>query len=88
MLAQLRELLGPRIVQLSTYFDKVWNDEFITGPPQTVLRPHQNNGHPIFRSAYMEGRLHFCGTETSGKFAGYMEGAVFAAMSVAEKLLK
>ena len=86
VLRQLSELLGPKIMQSSAYFDKVWNDEFVLEGSPVILRPHQNNGHPVFFSSYMDGRLHFCGTETAEEFAGYMEGAVASAKFIAGKL--
>jgi monoamine oxidase len=35
----------------------------------------------------MNGKLFFCGTETASEFPGYMEGAVEAAVRVAERIL-
>jgi monoamine oxidase len=34
----------------------------------------------------MNGKLLFCGTETASQFPGYMEGAVDAAIRVAEMI--
>jgi monoamine oxidase len=86
VLQQLGELLGPKVMKPIAYFDKVWNDEFILDGGSAILRPHQNNGHPVFSSSYMDGCLHFCGTETAPKFSGYMEGAIIAAKHVSERL--
>ncbi|GAB4025588.1 flavin monoamine oxidase family protein [Spirosoma gilvum] len=85
VLNQLRELFGPQAAQPSAYVDKVWNDEYVLAGNPVILRPHQHNGHPALQTAYMDGHLHFCGTETASAFAGYMEGAVMAAQSVAER---
>jgi monoamine oxidase len=86
VLQQLTELLGEKAMKPATYFDKVWNDGFVADGSPEILRPHQNNGHPAFFSSYMDGRLHFCATETSAKFPGYMEGAVRSAKFVSGKL--
>ncbi|ANH80859.1 amine oxidase [Niabella ginsenosidivorans] len=86
VLNQLRELLGAKVMEPATYFDKVWNDEFIAAGSPVIIRPHQHNGHPAFFSAYMGNRLHFCGTETAAAFPGYMEGAVIAARLVGSRL--
>ena len=86
VLRQLSELLGPKVMQPAAYFDKVWNEAYLVDGNPAFQRPHQNNGHPALQASYMDGKLHFCGTETAATFAGYMEGAVSAAASVAGKL--
>jgi len=85
VLRQLADLMGDDIPLPSTYLDKVWNDAFVLDGNPVILRPHQHNGHPALQSTYMNGRFHFCGTETSTAFPGYMEGAVLAARSVSER---
>lgn len=85
VLQQLAELLGAKMMQPTAYHDKVWNDEFVLHGNPVILRPHQNNGHATLQSSYMENRLHFCTTETATEFAGYMEGAVLAAKTVAAR---
>ncbi|ADB39771.1 flavin monoamine oxidase family protein [Spirosoma linguale] len=87
VLRQLGELFGPKAAQPSAYVDKVWNDEYVLAGSPVILRPHQHNGHPALQAGYMDNRLHFCGTETASAFGGYMEGAVMAARSVAERVL-
>jgi monoamine oxidase len=87
VLRQLSELLGEEARQPLVYFDKVWNDAFIIEGNQLIGRPHQNNGHPLLQKSYMNGKLFFCGTETASEFPGYMEGAVEAAVRVAERIL-
>ncbi|MBF9255798.1 FAD-dependent oxidoreductase [Pontibacter sp. 172403-2] len=86
VLRQLGELLGAKALQPTAYFDKVWTDEFVLAGSPVIHRPHQNNGHALLQMAYMDGKLYFCGTETATEFAGYMEGAVMAAKSIAERL--
>jgi monoamine oxidase len=86
VLRQLSELPGDEAHQPIAYFDKVWNDEFILEGNPMIERPHQNNGHPILQIDYLNGKLLFCGTETASEFPGYMEGAVDAAIRVAERI--
>lgn len=86
VLKQLHMLFGEKAAQPVAYFDKVWNDEFIMEGSPVIVRPHQNNGHPVFSSSYMNDRLLFCGTETAPAFSGYMEGAVIAARSVSGRV--
>lgn len=82
VLKQLAELLGEEISEPDLYFDKVWTDEFVWSGNQIVLRPHQNNGHPLLQKSYMNNKLYFSGTETATEFAGYMEGALISALRV------
>lgn len=86
VLRQLSELLGDEARQATAYFDKVWNDEFILKGSPIIELPPQNNGHPLLQMDYMNAKLLFCGTETSSEFPGYMEGAVDAAIRVAERI--
>lgn len=86
VLRQLFGLLGPKAMQPTAYFDKVWNDAYLVDGNPAFRRPHENNGHLVLHASYMDGKLHFCGTETAATFAGYMEGAVAAAASVCRKL--
>lgn len=86
VLKQLAELLGDEAGHALAYYDKVWTDEYIVSENQAVQRPHQNNGHPALQDSYMNGKLFFANTETATEFSGYMEGAVIAAKSVADRL--
>lgn len=83
VLRQLSELLGNEAAHPTAYHDKVWNDEYLVQGNTLIERPHQNNGHPLLQAAYMNGKLFFCGTETATDYPGYMEGAVEAAIRVA-----
>jgi len=87
VLRQLGDLIGAKALKPTAYFDKVWTDEFIMSDNQVIHRPHQNNGHPLLQQNYMNGKLLFASTETATEYPGYMEGAVVAAQSVANKLI-
>jgi monoamine oxidase len=86
VLRQVSDLFGHDAMNPTAYFDKVWNDSFVVYEKIQPMRPHQNNGHPYLQKAYLEGRLYFCGTETSSEFSGYMEGAIRSAKRVASLL--
>ena len=86
VLRQLCELLGDEARQPSDYFDKIWHNEFILEGNPVIEHPHQNNGHSLLQTDYLNGKLLFCGTETASEFPGYMEGAVESAIRVAERL--
>jgi monoamine oxidase len=87
VLSQLSKLISKEASNPIEYNDKVWSDEYVTTIDSVNLRPHQNNGHPIFQNSYMDWKLYFCGTESSSQFPGYMEGAVISAHAVANKIL-
>lgn len=82
VLQQLVELLGSGAGNPTAYFDKVWKNEFVFEDSQSMQQPHQNNGHPFLQQSQLNGKLFFCGTETSPKYGGYMEGALVAAKNV------
>ena len=88
VITQLKHYFGEDAQYYLTYNDKIWNDKYIQPSIDNFLRPHFNNGHFLFEKSYMNDKLFFTGTETSKEFGGYMEGAVVAAKSVVEKVLK
>ncbi|MCH8534881.1 MAG: FAD-dependent oxidoreductase [Flavobacteriaceae bacterium] len=88
VLNQLTPFFGQQIQQPLVYADKVWKDEFILGNNLALNQAHLNNGHPVLQKSYLNGKLHFAGTESSAHFPGYMEGAVYAAIQTANKLVK
>lgn len=87
VLRQLGELLGEKALKPTAYFDKVWTDEYVLAGNQDIQRPHQNNGHPLLQESYMNGKLFFAATETAVEYSGYMEGAVIAAQSIANRIV-
>ncbi len=86
VLHQLTDLMGEEALTPVAYFDKIWTDELVLAGNQPVQRPHQNNGHPLLQLGYMNDRIFFAGTETAMAFPGYMEGAITAAQSAANKI--
>ena len=86
VLQQLSSLLGSPILTPLTYADKVWTGEYVFEGSPWMLRPHQNNGHPLLQQGYMNGKLYFAGTETATEHAGYMEGAIQSAKRMARSL--
>ncbi|SDM98435.1 monoamine oxidase [Daejeonella rubra] len=86
VIKQLVTLFGEEALPATDYQDKIWTDRFISAGNQMITHPHQNNGHPDLLKAYMNGKLHFCGTETSISHGGYMEGAVVSARNKALEL--
>ena len=86
VIRQLSELLGNEVLNYSSYSDKVWSDKFVVSESQTILRPHQNNGHTLLQNSYLNDKLFFSGTETATEFGGYMEGAIISAFKVNKRI--
>lgn len=87
VLRQLRKYFGTKADNFLTYEETVWRNEPFTFANYTDhILPHQNNGHPIYQNAYLEGKLFIAGSETASDFPGYMEGAVRSARFVVGQL--
>lgn len=77
VLTQLRKYYGDVVDDYLAYEEGVWREEAFTFTPyDNHVLPHQNNGHPIFREVYLNGRLLLAGSETAVVYPGYMDGAV------------
>lgn len=87
VMGQLRKLFGDDVPMNGEYTDSIWSREkFVHYPYDGYIMPHQNNGHPVYRQAFMNGKLWIAGTETAPAFPGYMDGAVAAANFIAGRL--
>jgi len=87
---QLFKVFGQEALDFTSYHETVWAKEKHTKSAEQIgfMYPHQNNGHPLFRESYYDNRLFFAGTETANQYPGYMEGAVIAAETTANVILK
>lgn len=86
VVAQLKVLFGYIVPEHISYSDKIWNDRYIKSPNEVPLQPHFHNGHTLLRQTYMDGRLYISGSESSYVYPGYMDGAVFSANEVFDKI--
>jgi monoamine oxidase len=85
---QLTKLLGTEAGDYLSYTEKMWaNDEYTYANYPRPILPHQHNGHPLYSQTLMSGRLYLAGTETSSRFGGYMEGAVYSGLTAARNIL-
>jgi monoamine oxidase len=85
---QLKSIYGSKAEAFIAYEECVWGqEEFTFEASASSLSPHQNNGNPIFTNALFNGKILISSTETAALFPGYMEGAVYAAKVIAEKLI-
>lgn len=81
VLNQLRKYYGEVVDTYSAYEEAVWrNEPYTFTPNEGHVLPHQNNGHPIFRQEFLDGRLIVAGSETAALYPGYMDGAVRSAL--------
>lgn len=85
---QLKRYFGHEATEYVSYSDKIWNDIYIQSNNDTFLPPHFNNGHAVFEQSYMNDKLFFTGTETAKTSSGYMDGAIMASKSIADKISK
>lgn len=89
VLRQLRKYFGVKADTYTSYEESVWRKEAFTfAPYQSHVLPHQNNGHPIYQHAYLDGKFFIAGAETAAQFPGYMDGAVRSAKFVFQQLLQ
>lgn len=87
ILKQLRKYYGNQVDDFVEYAETVWCDEpFTFAPYESHILPHQNNGHPVLRKPFCNGKLFIGGSETAEQFPGYMDGAVRSAKYISEKI--
>lgn len=80
ILEQLQRLMGDDVLNYIQYHEKIWQKDSSTfAPYDSVVVPHQYNGHPIYKTPIFENKLFLSGSETAPKHPGYMEGAIQAA---------
>jgi len=80
---QLAKYFGNKAKNYISYEEKVWRREPYTfSNYHSSILPHQNNGHPLFRQAYLNNKFYIAGAETAANFPGYMDGAVQSARFV------
>ena len=86
---QLTQYFGPEAKGAVEYGDTLWaGDPYTDAAGLPDLFPHQHNGHPLLRQPFFDGRLLLGGSETADAFAGYMDGAVNAALRVVDQVMR
>ena len=85
ILAQLMQLFGPDAAQPLALYYQDWAMESFTATEYDKKSCHN---HPEFyppggRTSIWNNTLHFAGTETAGRFGGYLEGALVSARRAA-----
>jgi len=70
-----------------SYEEKIWSeDKLLSFKNGKFISPHLNNGHSIYQQKFLKGKLIIAGSETSPKYGGYMEGAIYRGNQVLEQL--
>ena len=85
----LTSYFGDQINDYTSYKEKDWlEDQFTATPFSKSIYMHPEYGSEVFEKSYMGDKLLFSGSETSGTFGGYMEGAVASAKRAAQFIHK
>ena len=88
MINQLRTAFGKKVESFMDYEECIWsNEEYTFEASDFSLFPHQNNGNPVFSQSLFNNRLFISSSESAKESPGYMEGAVYAGNTTAEKLI-
>ena len=86
VIAQLATFFGPEATDYVAYYENVWREESLTFQPyEQLVLAHQNNGHSLFKTPLQNGKLYVSGAETATQNPGYMDGAIFAAETIASQ---
>jgi len=88
ILAYLQQFLGSEVYNFIDFQLQDWTKEqFTTGEVGIHSQRNTAYGNRLFLESYLNGKLHFSGTETSVVHGGYLEGAVYSGLSLAQELL-
>jgi monoamine oxidase len=86
---QLINVFGVKAEEFINYEECIWSKEENTfESSDTFLYPHQNNGNPIFSKSFFDDKLFISSSESASEFPGYMDGAVYSANEIVEKIMK
>ncbi|TDE01346.1 flavin monoamine oxidase family protein [Flavobacterium sandaracinum] len=86
VIAQLTTFFGSEATNYVGYYENVWRQEPLTFQPyEQLVLAHQNNGHSIFKTPFLNEKLYVSGAETATQNPGYMDGAIFAAKTIASQ---
>ncbi|NOQ75039.1 MAG: NAD(P)-binding protein [Crocinitomix sp.] len=86
---QVKMVFGPSAEAFLSYDECLWSEEENTFEASDIfLNPHQNNGNPIFSQTFSDDNLYISSAESASESPGYMDGAVYSANLIAEKIIK
>lgn len=88
ILTYLEQYLGPEIRNYNSYLEKDWSKEkYTSGEKLKSVYMSPQYGNPVFEEAYFNDKIYFSGSETSPHYGGYLEGAIYSGMRIANKIL-
>jgi monoamine oxidase len=90
MQSQITQVFGDDLVEQENHFqDWATEDETCSALDRDNGREeHKSAAHPVLRRALWAGKLHFGGSETAARQAGYMEGALEAARRISREIMR
>jgi monoamine oxidase len=78
IIEQLFQFFGEDTKKYLSYEEKIWSkEELLSFANNTLLSPHLNNGHAIYQQEFLSGKFIVAGSESSPRYGGYMEGAIY-----------
>lgn len=84
---QLYKFFGDEGKNYISYQEKIWNKETLLNFENgKFISTHFNNGNSIYQQEFLNGKLIIAGSETSRKYGGYMEGAIYRGNQIIEEL--
>jgi monoamine oxidase len=84
---QVTSVFGSAAKDFIDYNEIIWSNENETfAESLTSLYPHQNNGNITYRKTYFKNKLLIASSEASEIHSGYMDGAIYSANFVIEKI--
>ncbi|MEM7335459.1 MAG: FAD-dependent oxidoreductase, partial [Chloroflexota bacterium] len=90
IIEQVTRIFGPEGAKPLHYAELNWDKEPHTTETSYQLenpQEHPQYGHPLLQEAQLNGRLHFAVTEASPVNGGYLDGAVYIAKQVANRII-
>jgi monoamine oxidase len=85
---QIKDVFGNQAEKFIDYEECVWSkEEYTFQSSDQFVYPHQNNGNPIFSNSFFDDKLFISSSESAAESPGYMDGAVYAAHWVAQKII-
>lgn len=87
---QISRLFGSASPLPTAYHFHDWATEPFTATEQDTTAPsnHPHYGDALLEKAYANGRLHFCGAETSQAHGGLIEGAIESGIRAAQAVIQ
>jgi monoamine oxidase len=88
---QVVRMFGPEAVKVRDYAELNWAEEPFTTLPHEGVQPEEEApqyGHPLLQIPQFRGRLHWAATEVSPVNGGYLDGAVYIGLAIAQRILQ